>query len=277
MDSIFLSVCRSFIPSGQEDVLISLFRRFCSCPFYQCRSLSLAFIPQTYMSPTDASALFFQTKIAETIAARPLDSTQATRAAHAAQSGCAATPPLTGRRGVRGLTGGSQPGYREKCGWSQMIGRPHTPHVLLRADPSRHSRSTWRSHAASWPANKKSATRSRAARRRARSSSAILASPIAKLLAFPSRTHDRKSGTPQTKLYSGINRLHRCKNNGVSNARSSVSELRVDPPTPTERSKRLRRYARPPAQSAAKVFKGSAASARSAQTTPYCARAPLLA
>ena len=152
------------------------------------------------MSPTDASALFFQTKIADTIAARTLDSTQATRAAHTAQSGCAATGPLTGRRGGRGVTGGSQPGYREKCAWSQMNGRPHTPHVLLRADPSRHSRSTWRSHAASWPANKKSATRSRAARRRARSSSAILASHIAKLLAFLSRTHDRKIGSPQTKL-----------------------------------------------------------------------------
>ena len=46
-----------------------------------------------------------------------------------------------------------------------------------------------------------------------------------KLPAFPSRKHDRKSGTPQ-------NRLHRCKNNGVCNARSSVSDLRVDPPTP---------------------------------------------
>ena len=53
-----------------------------------------------------------------------------------------------------------------------------------------------------------------------------------KLPAFPSRKHDRKSGTPQTKLYNVINRLHRCKNNGVCNARSSVSDLRVDPPTP---------------------------------------------
>ena len=35
----------------------------------------------------------FRSKRAETIAARPLDSTQATRAAHAAQSGCAVTGP----------------------------------------------------------------------------------------------------------------------------------------------------------------------------------------
>ena len=48
----------------------------------------------------------FRSKRADTIAAGPLDSTQATRAAHAAQSGCAATGPLTGRRGGRGLTGG---------------------------------------------------------------------------------------------------------------------------------------------------------------------------
>ena len=109
----------------------------------------------------------FRSKRADTIAAGPLDSTQATRAAHAAQSGCAATVPLTGRRGGRGVTGGSQPGYREKWSWPQMNGRPHRPRVLFRADPSRHSGSTWRSHAASWPANKKSATRSRAARRRA--------------------------------------------------------------------------------------------------------------
>ena len=128
--SIFLSVCRSFNPSRQEDILLSLSLAPVLCMSVLPVSLSLFSMHTSDLHephPPTRQLFFFQTKIAETIAARPLDSTHATRAAHAAQSGCAATGPLTGRRGGQGLTGGSQPGYREKWSWPQMNGRPHRP------------------------------------------------------------------------------------------------------------------------------------------------------